>query len=173
MTLLKQTLAILGTVLTIAIIVAIVSPKTAHAVAAALVQIEPGATTHLGQNETQLVSLSCQYVYGGCAAINPQGVYSATAYTVPAGYTLIVTDWQFFYFGSKETPGAAYGDSLSSVQNSLAFVTAFAVADVNGRAAANIKFTNGIRYGSGMTVTDYYSSENQGFAFIQGYLVPN
>jgi hypothetical protein len=60
MRLLKQAMAVLGTVLTITALVAIISPKTAHALAAALVQIQPGTTTHVGQNEGQLVSLFCQ-----------------------------------------------------------------------------------------------------------------
>jgi hypothetical protein len=84
MNLLKQVAAILGTVTMIAILIAIVSPKTAHAVTALLVQIEPGTTTHVGQNESQLVSLQCNVGTNFCTNFGPDGVsVTLEAYVAP------------------------------------------------------------------------------------------
>lgn len=70
MRLLKQAWTVFATVVVIALLLAIVSPKAAHAVAAARVQIVPGTTTHVGQNESQLVSLLCN---ASCVAVDPSG----------------------------------------------------------------------------------------------------
>ncbi|HTV09319.1 MAG TPA: hypothetical protein VMD97_09780 [Candidatus Aquilonibacter sp.] len=174
MTLLKQTLAILGAVFTITLLVAVISPRTAHAVAAALVQIEPGSATQVLQNETQLVNLYCTNSAPGCFPISPAGGFTTTPYVVPSGYTLIVTDWQFSYTKQSGQTGRTYTDVLSSTSNpSDVYAFGFAVADVAGNYAATEKFSTGIRVGSGVTITDGLALSNEGFAEIQGYLVPN
>jgi hypothetical protein len=95
MRLLKETLGILGALVIVALIVAFVAPKRTHAVVATLVQILPGTTTHVGQNQSQLVSLFCPTNFSYCLELSGKGGYSFTAYAVPSGYTLIVTDYQF------------------------------------------------------------------------------
>jgi hypothetical protein len=57
MRMLKQALGVLGALVVLAVIVAFVAPNRARAVAATLVQIVPGNTTHVGQAESRLVSL--------------------------------------------------------------------------------------------------------------------
>lgn len=174
MTLLKQALAILGTALTIALLVAIVAPKTAHAIAAALVQIEPGTTTHMGQNESQLVSLLCQPGSLGCFTISPQGDNSTSVYVVPSGYTLIVTDWEFAALLTVGKPGDYAADYLISLQNPTKIIAAaFVPEDASGTMAGREQFTAGIRFGSGVTPVDYNAEGSNGTALIQGYLVPN
>jgi hypothetical protein len=103
MRLLKQALGLLAALVVLAVIVAFVAPKRARAVAAALVQIVPGTTTHVGQNESQLVSLTCQSGNDFCNAVDPGGNVSTSKYVVPTGYTLIVTDWEFFPSGSSNS----------------------------------------------------------------------
>jgi hypothetical protein len=105
MKVLKQALGGLRA-LTVLAVVAFVAPKTAHALAAALVQIVPGTTTHVGQNESQLVSLLCGNGIAYCGAVDLSGPTSASPYVVPSGYRLIVTDWE--WVGNGGAPQGQY-----------------------------------------------------------------
>jgi hypothetical protein len=174
MRLLKQTLGILGAVVILAVIVAFVAPKRTHALVAALVQIVPGTTTHVGQNESQLVSLYCSFGLGTCASVDSEGHGSATAYVVPSGYTLIVTDWE--WFGYNGEAGGLRQDALFNNSNSSAgsdFPESYVIADKNGNAFAHEHYASGIRVASGVTIGDTLAFVSEGTAFIQGYLVPN
>ena len=175
MRLLKEMLGVLGGLVVIAVIGAFVAPKTTHAVVAALVQIVPGTTTHVGQNESQLVSLVCELGTDDCVAVDPEGKLSSTGYVVPSGYTLIVTDWQWEVTGA--TPGVRWADHLFTINNlGLPLGTlanSYATPDQNGATYAHERFATGIRVGSGVTMADGRADDGTGDAFIQGYLVPN
>ena len=155
MRLLKQAMAVSGTVTMIAVLVAVFAPKTAHAVAAALVQIEPGTTTQVGQNESQLVSLICPGSFSYCLTNSPEGA-SGSAYMVPSGYTLIVTDYQFINSGFS---AGAYGDDIlqnSSTGGTLA--VGLALADADGVSDGHEHYATGIRVGSEVTIEDRVAS---------------
>lgn len=174
MKLLKQALALLGALVVLALIVAFVAPNRAHAVAAALVQIVPGTTTHVGQNESQLISLFCSDGFAFCASVDSEGRSAATAYVVPSGYTLIVTDWEWFGFNGEA--GGLMRDDLFNDSNSSSgsnFPESYVIADKNGNAYAHEHYATGIRVGSGVTIGDTLAFTSEGHAFIQGYLVPN
>ena len=111
-----KTLAVVVGAGLLMVVGAMLGPRTAHAVVGALVQIVPGTTTHVGQNESQLVSLACEQGTEYCVAIDPEGDYSTTGYVVPSGYTLIVTDWQWTVSGA--TPGVRWADRLYIVVTS-------------------------------------------------------
>lgn len=173
MRLLKQTLAVLGAVVVVAVIVAFVAPKRTRAVAALLAQIVPGTATHVGQNESQLVSLTCLGGTSFCNTVSSTGG-EGSAYVVPAGYTLIVTDWE--WLGFPGTAGALTTDSLLNangepLQPPLA--TSSALGDRNGFAYGHEHYATGIRVGSGVTIEDDLTAVFEGNAQIQGYLVPN
>jgi hypothetical protein len=173
MRLLKETFGVLGALVVIAVIVAFVAPRRTHALVAALVQIVPGTTTQVGQNESQLVSLLCANAQNFCVANDPSGNQSTSAYVIPSGYTLIVTDYQWFVHGG--TPGAVADDRvLNTAGPHLVLIEATgAIADISGNAVGHDHFTTGIRVGSGVTISDLATSAGQGFAELQGYLVPN
>jgi hypothetical protein len=181
MRLLKQALGVLGALVVLAVIVAFVAPKKAHALAAALVQIVPGTTTHVGQNESQLVSLFCVEHTSFCSEESPAGGDDlGTPYVVPAGFTLIVTDYAWTSFcgstanantfnqadflvnGANGPSGAPY---FSSFQ--------FALSDKNGTAALTLHFASGLKMASGATPQDFEANSGCGEASIHGYLVPN
>jgi hypothetical protein len=173
MRLLKQTMAVLGTVATIAILAAVISPKSARAVVATLVQIVPGSTTHVGQNESQLVSLICGTgVTPYCGAVDLNGDLPSAAYVVPSGYTLIVTDWEWYGDG-----GAAQGsftfNSLRNVATGVFAQSAALVTTVGTPTYNHEHYATGIRVGSGVTIEDLLAAIGDGQGFIQGYLVPN
>ncbi|HTV09318.1 MAG TPA: hypothetical protein VMD97_09775 [Candidatus Aquilonibacter sp.] len=176
MTLLKQAMAVLGTVLTITVLVALISPKTAHAIAATLVQIEPGTTTHMGQNESQLVLLQCTAsLNGSCYSINSNASYIPTPYKVPAGYTLILTDWEYFAVAGGSA-GVAEFDNLY-VTNSVGGIDVMlgseAVTASGGYLYKHERYETGVRVASELGLGDTLALYNGGYAFMQGYLVPN
>jgi hypothetical protein len=175
MRMLKQALGVLGALVLLAVIVAFVAPNRARAVAATLVQIVPGNTTHVGQNQGALVSLYCEYGYEYCVPVTPEGQYSSStpAYVVPSGKTLIVTDWEWWgvdYEGAQA--GTLSADTLYNTSGG-GFATSFVIADKNGRSYTHEHYATGIRVGSGVTIYDNVAFFEYGTAWIQGYLVPN
>ncbi len=179
MKLLKQAMAVLGTVTTITLLIAVLAPKSARAVVAALVQIVPGTTTHLGQNESQLVALTCAQGQSYCLRESPSGgVLSLSPFVVPAGYTLIVTDYNWFYISQTcPTPGGLCpGDKLLNL-NVFAGIYSSMVEDVvsqpNSSAFGHQHFNSGVRIASGVTLTDNAAESGVGASTVLGYPVPN
>jgi hypothetical protein len=172
MRLLKETLGILVALVMVAVILAFIAPNRARAVAATLVQIVPGTTTHVGQHESQLVSLFCPDGFSYCVELDGKGGSpSNTAYVVPSGHTLIVTDYQFFAANNQSTAGAVGGDSFSGPNGVLG--DGLTINDTNGDSAGHEHYASGIRVSSGVTIYDTAASHEVGYCYIQGYLVPN
>jgi len=177
MRLLKQALAVLGALVVFAVIAALVAPKRAHALVAALVQVVPGTTTHVGQNESQLVSLVCFSSYKYCVPISTSALTSPSdsAYVVPSGYTLIVTDYQWYSTGSAGTVSEdfLFNSSVAVSGGNGIFASGAVIADKNGNTYGHEHFATGIRVASGVTIADFAAFESKGSANVQGYLVPN
>lgn len=149
-------------------------PRTVHAVVATLVQIVPGATTHIGQNESRLVSLTCNLSQSTCVAIDSTGVQGSTNYVVPAGYTLVITDYEW----NQEVGGTAgreVCDQLAVLIDGFpqTLTLTCTTAGATGLGYRADHFTTGIRLASGLSVFDVGANNGQAIAFIQGYLVPN
>jgi hypothetical protein len=182
MRLLKQAVTMLGAVMIVAVLVAVVAPKRVQAVVATLVQIVPGTTTHLGQNESQLVSLVCYGGFSFCAEESPttggECCAGLTVYVVPAGYTLIVTDYSWASNAGYAPPGTYFCDQLAAAQPSASTrrypsSQNCGLADSTGVVAHDSHFTTGVRFASGSTLYDNLSFSEGGAAYLQGYLVPN
>jgi hypothetical protein len=174
MKLLKQAWGGLGALTVFGVVVAFVAPKTAHALAAALVQIVPGTTTHVGQSESQLVSLICLQHHLYCSAIDAEGNISTSAYVVPAGYTLIITDYQS-NMSDPDNPNQEFSDFLlnqnaNPTNKTLIFTQG--LSDKYGTAYGHEHLVSGVRLASGGTPMDA-DAIGQTLAFAQGYLVPN
>jgi hypothetical protein len=174
MRLLKEALGVLGALLILAVIAAFVAPKQVRAVAATLVQIVPGNTTHIGQTESRLISLRCLIGNAYCSTLDAEGNLSSTAYVVPAGYTLIVTDYEWEAFG--QSPGLV-SDSLfnaagQELNGSLAVPTQ-ANTTKPYQAYGHEHYTTGFRVGSGVTLLDFQANNSNGGSLVEGYLVPN
>lgn len=172
MRILKQALGVLGALVVVAVIMAFVAPKRTHALVAALVQIVPGSTTHVGQNESQLISLFCRAGDFYCLTIDSSGVFSTTPYAVPAGYTLIVTDWEWFYSVTGEA-GGLVEDVLYNINATPGQLAISQAVTASNGATAHEHYETGIRVGSGAEILDYLTSIGGATARIQGYLVPN
>jgi hypothetical protein len=178
MRLLKQALALLGALVVVALIAAFIAPNRANALAAALVQIVPGTTTHVGQNESQLVALTCLNGNNFCNAVDPNGDISTSPYVVPAGYTLIITDYEWVAF-TKLGPGVIQFSGLVSIGDYPIVKTILTSTGLTDNlptlAIAHLHdhFVTGVRVGSGVTLADVQAENNTGFSSVQGYLVPN
>lgn len=197
MRLMKQAMAVLGTVVVIAVVLVLVTPKTAHSIAAAMVEIVPGATTHLGTTESNLVSLVCNLgavpsgggTSGVCDAVDATGGVNRSGYQVPTGFTLIVTDYEWQQTVALQSnafsptvPNTYLRDFFESITGSSSELffpvpllpqQSCALADKSGLAYGREHFTTGIRVASGLTIYDNLSSLSVGSAALQGYLVPN
>jgi hypothetical protein len=167
MRLLKETLGVLGALVVLAVIVAFVAPNRARAVAATLVQIVPGNTTHVGQAESRLVSLRCFIGKAYCSEIGAEGnVDESTAYVVPKGYTLIVTDYQW----QSNAPGPGLlSDDLFNLK-----VGQFNAGEAQGFQNGSIysaygheHYVTGFRVGSGVTLTDANAQSSSGASLVQ------
>jgi hypothetical protein len=178
MKLLKRAWTVFATLVVVTLLVAMVMPKTAHALAAALVQIVPGTTTHVGQNESQLVALTCVNGNNFCNAVDPDGNASTSPYVVPAGYTLIITDYEWVAF-TKLGPGVIQFSGLVSIGDYPTIKTILTSTGLTDNlptlAIAHLHdhFVTGVRVGSGVTLADVQALNNTGFSSVQGYLVPN
>ena len=173
MRLLKEALGVLGALVVLAVMVAFVAPSRARAVAATLVQIVPGNTTHVGQPESRLVSLHCLFGKAYCSEIDAEGnVDESTPYVVPKGYTLIVTDYEW---QDNAPSGGLLSDDLYN-HNVGEFNAGEAEGFQNGgsyTAYGHEHYVTGFRVGSGVTLTDANAESSTGASLVQGYLVPN
>ena len=171
MRLMKQAMGVFAALVVLAVIAAFIAPKRTHALVATLVQIVPGGTTHVGQNESQLVSLEC-VSSSGCLALDAKGDSSTTGYVVPAGYTLIVTDYE--WQSGCGTAGLLLTDKFYDISNGFSFFSVSgSIADANGFAYAHEHYATGVRVGSGVALVDYNGIRGCGSGYIQGYLVAN
>ncbi len=169
----KRLLMVAGAVAIAGVLGVALVPRAVHAVVATLVEIVPGSTTHVGQNEGQLVSLECGTVSTPyCAAIDPDGTLASAAYVVPSGYMLIVTDWEWIGNGGS-AQGSFTFDSLRNVAGGN-FVESGALVTTTGTDTYDHEhFATGIRIGSGVTMEDFLGAIGNGVGYVQGYLVPN
>jgi hypothetical protein len=171
MKLLKQAFAVTGALFVLALALAFIAPQRVQAVAAAFVQIVPGGATHVGQYESNLVSLVCQGGADDCSQAALDRTLVAN-YTVPAGYTLVITDYEWLWDSPPFTANVTVCDSFFTA-NVVTPVESCALTDSNGVAGGREHLTAGVRVVSGSYVGDIFASGSRGLAWIQGYLVPN
>jgi hypothetical protein len=166
MNLLKRAVSVVGAITLIVASVAVLAPKTSHAVAAAFVQIVPGPTTHVGQTEGQLVSLFCE---GSNCVRQTSGVNDIQPFTVPTGYTFVLTDFGWLSFANSPNAYTCAVVELATSFEGISPTQSCAVADFKGVASYNAHLTTGATVASGSVM--FYASAGEGH--IEGYLVPN
>lgn len=171
----RTVLSTLGGILLAALFIAALAPKAARGVAVALAQIVPGTTTHIGQNESRMVNLLCSQGNEFCNSVDSSGNIATTPFQVPAGFTLIVTDYAFTVVLPASQAGNFACDTFLDQATFRSFlpISICAVADKLGVTTGRASFTTGIRVGSGITIIDSQATNGFGGGGIQGYLVPN
>ena len=132
-----------------------------------------GAATQVGQRASKIVNLSCQELVnsGTCGSL------SGSAFTVPSGQALIVTDLQW---GLSSANGQGNYDGIDinvGVGGSFTRVSSSsAPVDAKGSCQGELHLATGIVVppGGSVQVTSGLSGANVSVgAFLQGYLVPN
>jgi hypothetical protein len=178
MNLVHKSVSTVAHILLAALVLAALAPKATRAVAAAFVQIVPGNTTHVGQYESKLVSVLCQSGTS-CQQIDASGNISPLPYEVPAGFTFVLTDYEWVAdYTSTTLGGQAICDRILNANATsglnIIFGPACATFDNSGVAYGKEHFTAGIPIASGTVFYDLLASEANGNGCsIQGYLVPN
>jgi hypothetical protein len=167
-------MAVLGTVIVIAVIAALVTPKTAHAVVATMVDVvntsaNPAATLDNTKAASQILELICPDTAPGehfaCEIQNADN--GVSAFTVPGGQTFIITSVDVIPF----TPAAGIIDLLLR-QNGSGRERWY----VPGTNTTLLQFpTSGIPISSGSTLslTVVLDSSTGAALRIHGYLTSN
>jgi ABC-type transport system substrate-binding protein len=88
----------LGSIVAVALALALASPKTVRAVVSTLVTVSntsasPAVTEGVPSMATQIIQLVC-YAGAQCVQLMPGGALPSTGYTIPAGQNLVITDVQ-------------------------------------------------------------------------------
>ena len=172
MKLLKQAMAVLGTVVVIAVIVVLVTPKTAHALVATLVQVENTPTTAV----PTVIAPAAGQLYNSVCSVDTNGPgFSECNFTpVPAGKTLIVET------GSVETESlGASAPFLARLVDSNTFNLFVSIPLVQeGSNGGSTNFAGALSGRIGISVTPGCQVgfggalvENRIFCALSGYLV--
>jgi hypothetical protein len=169
---LKRIVSVVGVMTLVVLSIAVIAPKTSHAVAAAFVQIVPGSTSHIGQAEGQMVALDCR-TPDPCVSLSPSaGDTGESSFVVPSGYTLVITDFQFLQF--NDSPNINACDQLlirnSTSQSFYSPTLICEKADSTGLVERDVHFTTGVRVASGASLRNYTDNSE---ATVLGYLIPN
>jgi hypothetical protein len=161
---LRKAMMAIGGLTALILIMELAIPKTTHALVATFVEIVPNATTHVGQTQSQLVNLYCGTV---CYHLSSDGTLSTSAFQVPAGQSLVITDWEWqLYFGP---PNVYYcANVMINGRPEHPLMTSCALSDSTGTSAGKEHLTTGIVVASGFAIDG-----NDSHFFLQGYLVPN
>jgi len=185
MKLLKQAMAVLGTVVVIAAVVALVTPKTAHAIVATAVQVvnteaNPAGTEDISKAASQIVELQCLLASAeqvtSCENHSAANGLGPGAYTVPAGQTLVISsvDISALPAGPGTTAIALFQDHLGERE----------VWVVPSTSVTQLQFpSSGIPISSGSTLLIQNVSDNTSITtngttaqvamVIHGYLTSN
>jgi hypothetical protein len=162
-----QAVVALGVVATLVL----VTPRAAHALAAAMVQVantpeNPAVTQDTSKRAGQLIQLLCIVAAGQITNCGEGGISNTLPppYTVPSGQNLVITSIELNgyagYSGNNQVV------LLDEVQN-----VGYHLWDFSGPITSQFQYPSGIVLPSGTTPS--VSSTNGAFAQITGYLTNN
>jgi hypothetical protein len=160
-----------GSVVLVAAVVSVLTPKATHGLVAALVQISntaaaPAITLDVSKLSSQNVQLFCGQV---CLQILPDGTYGAQKYIVPVGSSLVITTVQINTASSGGTGDISLFQQVDiSGQSSLRGTWTFAAG-----GTFQFQYPSGIVLSAGSNLLMYPISLPFGEAFLTGYLVSN
>jgi hypothetical protein len=175
MKLLKQALAVLGAVVVIAAIAALVTPKTAHALVATMVEVvntaeKPATTEDISKAASQIVELFCtNSETTPCTVVksNEGPGAGGPTFTVPAGQNFVITSVDIFAdFSSPSGLGEAQIDLCSTAG---CFEREGWIITQPGEA--HFQYPSGIVIAPGSTLSAFFVNASPFSAFIlRGYL---
>jgi len=165
---------------TVLAVLGLLTPKAAHAVAAALVQVtnttaDPVITQGIGNQAAQMIDIACYAANPGtsqgCATVSGGGQYTPPTYAVPANQTLVITavDVQPYY---TTTPSQCAG--LTSIAVTTDNFTR-KVWDVTGSNTVHFEYPTGFLLSPGQVLGNSVAAGDVCAASIEmhGYLTSN
>jgi hypothetical protein len=179
-TLLRKAIVPLLGFAVVVLILLLATPRAAHAVVAALVEVVntsanpvPVTTpTHLGVPLSSLVALNCITSGTSCSSfrqIDASGNQAATDYTIPAGHTLILTDVEWEAIGG--TAGQVAFLNFRCAGGCAFVFSSRVIADSAGIASTADHLTSGVPLVFLPTV-GVGDASNLSYLVLRGYLVP-
>jgi hypothetical protein len=177
MKLLKQALAVLGTVVVIAVFAALVTPKTAHAIVATLVDVvnttaNPAITQDTSKQASQIVTLYCPSTASlmPCYQLDEQGVLSTIQYSVPSTGHYVITGIDF------APNGFGTGGADLALTNNYDTTHTYYFIQINNVANFNITQLSFIGLVMGPTTKPAIANQvgfSEGSIWLHGYLTAN
>jgi hypothetical protein len=177
MKLLKQAMAVLGTVMVVAIIAALVTPKTAHAIVATLVEVvnttaNPAITQDTSKQASQILTLYCPSTSSlmPCYQLDEQGVLSTIQYTVPSTSHYVITSIDF------EPNGLGTAQNRLALTNNYDTTHTYYFIQINNVTNFNITQLSFIGLVIGPTTKPAIVNQvgfSEGSIWLHGYLTAN
>jgi hypothetical protein len=161
------------------------TPRTVHAVAAALVQItntasNPVVTQSVGQQAAQLIHLQCGFNENGACTLFGISFSPSEQYLIPANQSLVITAVDIMPVQIYYSPQCNLNHiHVLNASNSTAGV--FAQTWIVGSQSLHFTYPSGITFSSGVTITsrtNYYNVPSSCFSAtpsdqmdLYGYLI--
>ena len=164
----------LGGILLAALLIAALAPKATLGIATALVRVantaaNPAMTQDTSKQVSQIVELTCGATAQKCTQLLPDAPLQSTAFAVPTGQTLVVTNIEFesvdngdiatFEIAYQIPPGAPLLKSWSAVGN-------------GATAEFSLGPGFGIAAGDSIDVVEQFNTVGER-AIMRGYLTSN
>jgi hypothetical protein len=172
---LKAFLTVIGGGSVLVVIGLVATPKSAHALVAALVEVvntaaAPAVTQDVGKLAGQAVQVWCPFSFVGCFAPYPS--VSAPTYTVPVGQSLMVTSVDFVWKGGPGSPASNSYTLYCGPTLSLAAEVGewFLPGDTS---PSQFIYPSGYKIPGGCAVSIATSSTNNYDVIVRGYLSTN
>jgi hypothetical protein len=174
MRILKRLLMGFGSILAAALLLAVTVPKSAHAIAAALVQVtnttaNPVPVLDVRASAAQNVELACTFTAGYCVQINPDGSAVDAAWTVPTGMQYVITDVEISSAMSTGVTSTIFGLQWTPPGGSLRLERWSVTAN---STTTEYQFPSGVVVLPGSTIT-CISGGSLNYGYVRGYLAPS
>jgi|HubBroStandDraft_6_1064221.scaffolds.fasta_scaffold141755_2 hypothetical protein len=179
MTQLRKLFAPLAGVATVVVILTLVAPRAARAVAAVFVQVTntvtaPAVTQNVPNLASQIVTLTAQVDASSFTKVFlfyqvlPQGGTSGTSYVTPGGQSLVITSMEF-------APTAGSGDVTLVLLDGFTINT-YEQWNVSAGSITDLQYPTGIVLGPSVApiIVPQHGSTTGAFnVYIHGYLTAN
>jgi len=156
-----------------AINVDVVNTPTVNVGSLPAVALGPSQVTNMGQRPSNQVVLANNSNQIGCPQwyrIGPDG--NPSAFTIPSGQYLVITDMEFIAFQGANTPGVYEGLGLLLGSANETVLAGYAISDPLGTVATTQHITSGIVMSVLPTCFSPTANNTIQQVVLRGYLIP-
>lgn len=161
-------------ILPAALLIAALAPKATRGIAIALVQVantaaNPAMTQDTSKQVSQIVELTCGTAAQKCTQLLPGAPLPSTAFTVPTGQTLVVTNIEF---ESVDNGDVATFQIAYQIPPGAPLLKSWSAAGNGATAEFSLGPGFGIAAGDSIDVVEQFNTVGER-AIIRGYLTSN